>query len=279
MLTRNSRKANLIKLVVACIMLVLLFAGCATTLSQSQASTPEFLRNIYYVPTPPIWTPTYADYNTVSKTFEEIPWPSNKPSEINPLLPNYCSSVVVQKFDSELSIMGSGVTGKAGHYRVTVDFIKYRQDTIRKSYFQMEIPGKSAKEDSNMNIGDISEMTKSISAIAAIVGLPENYPVRVGCGVRMIANLQTYKTGLNLGSIIGIAVAAKAGYLKGELTVDVIGMDSKDISHLVPLTAIIDETSMQSALQALATIKSRLHDEEETKLYPHIVSLGVLPAN
>jgi len=52
----------------------------------------------------------------------------------------------------------------------------------------------------------------------------------------------------------------------------VIGIDSPDVTNLIPLTSEIDQTSIQGALQALASIKTKI-SEADTRLTPHVVAI------
>jgi len=55
---------------------------------------------------------------------------------------------------------------------------------------------------------------------------------RIGVGLRIKAVVQTTEVGLNLGSLIAIGA-------------EVIGIDSPDVTNLIPLTSEIDQTSIQ----------------------------------
>ena len=96
---------------------------------------------------------------------------------------------------------------------------------------------------------------------------------RVGVGLRLVAELSTSKANLDLGSLLAIGINAKSGNLKGSLFVNVIGVDSSDITNLIPLSMVIDETSIQAALQSLAAIKSKIYDAK-TQLTPHVVAVS-----
>jgi len=91
-------------------------------------------------------------------------------------------------------------------------------------------------------------------------------------GLRIKAVVQTTEVGLNLGSLIAIGAEARRGTLRGGISVDVIGIDSPDVTNLIPLTSEIDQTSIQGALQALASIKTKI-SEADTRLTPHVVAI------
>jgi len=159
---------------------------------------------------------------------------------INALLPNFSALVATYKFDSSLGVTygPASLAANKGSYKVILDYVKYREEPILDSQNNYICQG------------------------------------RVGVGIRMIAEVKTTKADLNLGSLLAIGVAAKAGHLSGTLYVDVIGISSKEVNSLVPMSSVIDETSIQSALQALAAIKSKIFDAE-TKLSPHIIAVNL----
>ena len=97
---------------------------------------------------------------------------------------------------------------------------------------------------------------------------------RIGVGLRLVAKITTSRNNLNLGDFFALGAAAEANHLHGTLSIEVIGIQSRDISALVPLPAELNQTTMQNAMQALSTIKSRIHDED-TRLHPQVI--GIYP--
>lgn len=95
---------------------------------------------------------------------------------------------------------------------------------------------------------------------------------RIGIGLRMVANVTTTESGINLGDLFAIGLAAQAGTLSGSLSVDVIGIDSKEITYLLPFQGEINKTTIQNTLQALATIKSEIYGDS-TKVFPQVLSV------
>jgi hypothetical protein len=77
---------------------------------------------------------------------------------------------------------------------------------------------------------------------------------------------------VNLGDLFALGLAAEANHLEGTLSVDVIGMDSKDITNILPFQSEINKTTIQNVMQALASIKAKIYDKD-TDLYPHILSV------
>ena len=161
-------------------------------------------------------------------------WDDLKNSEANSNLPLERSFVSVLKLDGSVNagFISSKYSAAAGRYKTTLDYAKFRDDVMGN----------------------------------------QNIPVRVGVGVRIVADISTTKADIDLGSIFAIAFAAKAGYLKGQIEVLKIGMDSPSFSLVLPPPTEINDTSLQNALQAVASIRAKLYDSD-TKLTPHILAV------
>lgn len=95
---------------------------------------------------------------------------------------------------------------------------------------------------------------------------------RVGVGLRLITLLTTSEAGINIGDLSSIGLAVKAGKVKGTLMIEVVGIKSKEVTTLLPLPSEINQTTIQNAMQALATIKSKIYDSD-TKLYPQVMAI------
>ncbi len=155
-------------------------------------------------------------------------------------LNNQSSYVVIERIDADgkLSYSDASLSGEIGSYKVIMDYCIY---TI--------LPVKNDE---------------------VVIGYK-----KIGVGIRVTAAITTTKANVNLGSLLAIGLGAKTGSLNGALLVDVIGITSNDVTNLVPLTADIDQTSIQTVLQAVAAIKSKIHDEKTT-LYPQIIAVKQL---
>lgn len=189
-----------------------------------------------YIPIDPIPAKNVDVYNSVSGKFESLPWASLSDSIIRELLPNQSAQVSLKKFevDGKISFMVASVTEEASSYEVIMDFMKYR-------------------------VENVSTTSNDYGS------------ARVGIGLRIRANVKTNKAGLNLSGLTNLAVEASLKNLTGFISVDIIGIDSKDVTNYIPLTAKLDETSIQSALQALATIKSKIWDKD-VNLTPQLLA-------
>lgn len=95
---------------------------------------------------------------------------------------------------------------------------------------------------------------------------------RVGVGLRLSSQITTKEAGINIGDLLSIGIAVKAGKVTGRLSIEVIGIKSKEVTTLLPFPSEINQTTIQNAMQALATIKSKVYDDD-TKLYPQVMAI------
>lgn len=189
-----------------------------------------------YQPTEPL-PAKYVEVYTGNQFFTK-PWAALTDSAIRYLLPNQSAQVAMRTTDlmGKITYLTASVTDQAGSYEVLMDYMKYRI------------------EDVSNNSG--------------IVGSG-----RIGIGLRIKASVITNQANLNLSSLVNLGVEASSKHLTGLLSIDIIGIDSKDITNYIPLTAKLDETSIQNALQAVATIKSKIWDNN-VKLTPHLIAIN-----
>jgi hypothetical protein len=75
-----------------------------------------------------------------------------------------------------------------------------------------------------------------------------------------------------MAHFIGLAASAKAKTAYGNITAETIGVNNSDVTLSMPFTVDFSEGSIQKVIEALAVIKSRLHDETNTTLVPHFLA-------
>ena len=142
-------------------------------------------------------------------------------------LSDIVSSVTVYeiKNDGDLKVVGVGLSAKNTNYQIIYDFTQSQTVTW---------------EDNN-------DTKISNSAI-------------VGVGVRMVAKVKTLKAGINLSS--PFSLTANREKIEGSLEIRVIGISSQKINGIIPTTTDLSHSSLSICLQAVATIKSHLYDDE-----------------
>jgi hypothetical protein len=237
----DSRKRSVVKKIIE-ILVITLLTSCASINKESLTSVgvPNSPENyLGYQPIDPISVRKVSVYDDATGQVKECDWASLNKTKINELLPLQSAQVSVHKNDisGAVSYLSSSVADQAGNYTVTMDYMKYRVEDV------------------------VDDATKEFLGNG-----------RIGIGLRITAVIVTNKADLNLGSLFVIGLEAKNGSLKGGISVDVVGIDSSDVTNLIPLTSEIDQTSIQNALQALASIKAKIFDNN-TKLTPHLIAV------
>ena len=162
-------------------------------------------------------------------------------TELETYLADTVSTVSVTKTDSggSLSYLAGSVTTGKGSYRAIMDFSNFVSEEL---------------DDADGNrIGR----------------------ARVGVGLRLIAEIKTKKSGIDLGSILKIGLAAERNELSGSLEVRVSGIRSTEINNLLPgILPAIDEGSIQAALEAMAAVKAKMY-EADTTLSPRVLAVKI----
>jgi hypothetical protein len=216
---------------------MLVFAcGCRNSFPVTTIDSDQYLG---YIPIDPLPVAKVRVYDPDLNLNKEVYWKSIKDNDlIRSLLPLQSAQVAISKIEAsgKVNYTGASLSGDVGSYKVIMDYMKYR---IADAY---------DKNGQYLGSG------------------------RIGIGLRIKAELVTSKANLNLGSISAIGLEANMNNLSGGISIDIIGIDSEHVTNLIPLTSEIDQTSIQSALQALASIKSKLW-EEETNITPHLVAI------
>lgn len=94
---------------------------------------------------------------------------------------------------------------------------------------------------------------------------------RVGAGLRLKIDLWSSDSSFD-GSLIGLAASAKAKTAYGRITAETVGLNNSDVTFAMPFSTDFSEGSIQKIIEALAVIKSRLHDDAKTTLVPHFLA-------
>lgn len=165
---------------------------------------------------------------------------SSDKEKVFKILPNETTYSVLEKIevDGSISYGPTNISGKAGVYKVVLDYCKY--GTLKLS----------SKDIKNECVGF----------------------AKVGVGVRVSASIKTYEANLDLSSLINIGIAAKRGALSGQISVNIIGIEAKSVTDVLSLPVDISEASILITFQSLATIKSKIYDSS-TNLKPQILAI------
>lgn len=94
--------------------------------------------------------------------------------------------------------------------------------------------------------------------------------VRVGAGMRVLVNI-TKDDGSATGSLLALAVSAKAGKVEGSISMELIGIDAKEVTQAMPFTVDLSEGNIQKVIEALAIVKTKLYDHSTT-VSPNLIA-------
>ena len=95
---------------------------------------------------------------------------------------------------------------------------------------------------------------------------------RIGVGLRLVAHIKAHKSNINFGDLFALGLAAESNHISGTLSIEIIGIKSKEVTGTLPLPSEINRTSIQQAMQALSTIKSRIYDQT-TQIHPQVIAI------
>jgi hypothetical protein len=211
--------------------------------------------------------------------------------------PNETMRISVGTVDASGSLsFGVAQIGSEGHsYTVIVDYIKYTTATLPVEYVSQasdQADGTVLHQQTlKTNLGSITFRNVSIPPKIVVVvsadgkklrpehdevtKLNPRIPVYFGVGLRIQANVQVVKGSFQIASLYGLGLAASAGKLTGSLIVQTLGIHGEGVSALIPLPSEINESSIQSAMQALAAIKAKLFDGK-TNVTPQVIGMESL---
>ena len=127
--------------------------------------------------------------------------------------------------------------------------------------------GTAAISESNKYYRIVMDYSKNKTVIPNANG-----SAKVGVGLRLVAKIKSLKGKINLGDLFAIGGAAEAGYLEGTLSIEIIGIKSKEVTTIIPFPSEINQTTIQNAMQALVTIKSKIYDNE-TAIIPQVIAI------
>jgi hypothetical protein len=163
-------------------------------------------------------------------------------------------------------VLGEGgisyATAKTGYkgrdYVVTLDYIKFTTKSI-----PVTVVGKLPNNDNIPAYKIVAQGTPDVTSLV---------PVYVGVGLRLTASITVNEGTVDLGNLFGIGAAASAKKISGTLVVQSLGISGENISAALPMPAEINSTTIQNAILALGTIKSKLY-EEKTIIIPRVVGI------
>lgn len=147
-----------------------------------------------------------------------------------------------------------GYKGKS--YEIIIDYMKFQ------TYPKIFMYAKNEKDIKIFNLIDV--VPNGLNTEQSIL------PLYVGVGLRLKASITENEGSVDLGNLFAIGMAAQAKKVTGTLVVQTLGISGDKITGLIPMPTEISPTSIQNAIMALATIKSKIYDSE-TRITPRTI--------
>src|SRR5262249_53315984 len=94
--------------------------------------------------------------------------------------------------------------------------------------------------------------------------IEHHIPVYIGVGLRIQATVVVLTKEVNLTGLYAIGLAAAENRVAGSLTIQTLGISGEAISTAIPFPDQVNLSTIQAAMQAMATIKSKLYDPTTT---------------
>ena len=129
----------------------------------------------------------------------------------------------------------------------------------------------TAKNSSYVVIYDFTQ-TQTILKVAGVS--KDSIKESIGVAVRMIANVKTKKRSVNLTDLFKLGIDVQNDNIEGTLAVRSVGISSQKVNQAIPTPTDLSSTSISTALQSVATIKTLIYDSE-TKITPYLIGIGI----
>lgn len=175
----------------------------------------------------------------------------------------------------EKSVLETNSTERYESWTLRANLIK-PNDYLNAQNYQNQIKAFDKVENERAEYSKVSLRCKDKPSINVsyddIKISPEvfNIPVYIGIGLRLKANVTVLDGEVNLSSLPSLTAAVSAGKATGTMSVQTIGISGKAARSNLLLLDKIDSTTIQNAIQVLASIKSSI-ESEDTTLTPRIV--------
>ena len=86
------------------------------------------------------------------------------------------------------------------------------------------------------------------------------------------SNINALKSNIDISSLVAIGKAASEGAISGSVGYEILGVESKEITAIIPINSEITSTINQVFLQAIGVVKGKIYDTD-TRLYPQVIAV------
>ena len=96
---------------------------------------------------------------------------------------------------------------------------------------------------------------------------------KIGVGLRIIANINALKSNIDISSLVAIGKAASEGAISGSVGYEILGVESKEITAIIPINSEITSTINQVFSSGnWCCLKVKFYDSD-TRLYPQVIAI------
>ncbi|WP_442266146.1 hypothetical protein ACSIGC_00080 [Tenacibaculum sp. ZS6-P6] len=270
-----------------CFLLSLFLSSCGAGKLPQAETLGEENSSYSYVPIDPFPVSTVMGNSCEPcQPGQDIPYKSLLNS-----FPDQTVRLSIAKLNVDGSITYGSVvkaTAKNETYEVTLDYVNVDVTQIpffyrEKEYYKTNSKGKNEKKidyelkpsvrydylkgNSLENNTVHNYETKKKQVVASLPDDKKDWqekvvPVYIGVGLRVVARVTVLDADVNLSGLGVIGSEAKAGKLKGSLSVQTLGITGKSVSSALPLPSEINETTIQNAILSIGTIKAQLYTSD-----------------
>lgn len=153
--------------------------------------------------------------------------------------------------------------------RFSRQYFKEHKEDIMDELANHEVEFTYFKIDSNLSLTFMQELLSGKGQDLVIQKDHRSYKTvevngkakKVGYLIRIEARLTTLQSKVDVSSLFAMGMAAKLGQTKGTLSVKVYGLSGEPIVGLLPSPADLSEGSIQSAIESVALIRSKLYED------------------
>ncbi|MBI4567409.1 MAG: hypothetical protein HY719_03340 [Planctomycetes bacterium] len=218
---------------------------------------------------------------------------SEKPSGVNahpkptnpfppfPILPNSKEAKTPQAVLSTLpneTVLFYSTTGRGGGqfdigpvkltvkgevYDVLLDWAKFKTKALTVKVTEPVVKLKSDSEETVMDAKSDSEKTTDQVAVYFI-----------GVGLRVRAQFTASEENVRVSGLYDLAVAGEKQQITGTLMIQTIGITGDTVTSLIPMPSGINLSTIQSALNCIATLKARLYTDTTIVIEPQTFAVG-----
>lgn len=239
-------------------------ASCGTTGPISPPPSLGEMNSLYsYIPLDPL--PVRLDTAPTCTT------------KILDLLPDNAIRIGITDYSTkaDLTVGPAVLGGKGGKYQVTLDYINADVANVAMEIAIVSPDGIKRPYDGNLKEGDNLDVQRQPDgAPRSIYGSGVvNIPVYVGVGLRLTANVEVIEGKINLASLGAIAAGVEAKKAAGNLVVQTLGINGTQVASSLPLPSELNQTTVQNAIQSLASIKAIMYDKENTRIVARVTGI------